>query len=91
MNYKEFPDFFDLPPSPKFILYVLNSNKKMYSKQIQEETGLSASTVTVSIRMLKKLGFIELTSSPKIEVKKGKYRKIDKRLRYWKIKELNHH
>ncbi|MHA1231834.1 MAG: hypothetical protein ACTSRP_17475 [Candidatus Helarchaeota archaeon] len=82
-NYRQ---LYSLPPSAKFILYILNIKGSINRKELIEETMLSSRTVGHALKILLEYGYIRKERL----VKKSRRDKIDKRVvRYFLNKNPN--
>jgi len=88
-NHLDERDFLKLPPSCKFVLYLLKQKGPMNRKVIIFETNMPDRTVGFAIRMLLKKGFIYKENSNianKVLLKERRRRhKIDHRIATYNI------
>ncbi|MBD3230437.1 MAG: hypothetical protein GF329_19815 [Candidatus Lokiarchaeota archaeon] len=77
----EFRDLYSLPPSAKFVLYILTQKGSVCRKDLIEQTLLSSRTVGHALKVLLDHGYIE-KQKPK---KKNRKHKVDKRIVIYSI------
>lgn len=75
--------FHQLPPSAKFILYVLKHNGgEMSFNHIYKETQLPRRTISYGLGLLEERGFVERFDKKGL---KGRGRRVDRRFKFWRL------
>ena len=81
LSSKNFRDIYNLPPSAKFILYVLNKKGATSRKDIISETLLSSRTVGHALKLLLESKLIEKVKPTREKPKS----KVDNRIVKYKL------
>lgn len=76
-------DLYNLPPSAKFVLYILSSKGAISRKELIDQTLLSSRTIGHALRVLLEEGYIK---KEKLK-KKHRRHKVDKRIVKYALRE----
>lgn len=76
-------ELYDLPPSGKFVLYILNDQEIASRKQLVNQTLLSSRTIGHALKVLLNQGYIK-KEKPK---KKHRRDSIDRRRVFYRLKK----